>query len=109
MTKWQDREHSSRFHGRNGASGWEFDTRDEAIRYINDQYNHQHPKHVADFSCEVRSHGVQVRFSAYGVVQTSTYRKGETMRDLERLVSPSDCIWMIPGTAAMEYCNYYRD
>lgn len=109
MTRWQDREHRSHCSGRHGSCGWEFDTRAQAIDYINDQYGKiARPEFARDFACEVESNGVRVRFSAYGVVHTATYVKGETMRDTHAVPSPSDCTWIVPGSDAMEYCNYYR-
>jgi hypothetical protein len=109
-TNWQDRKHSSHCSGRYGSCGWEFDTHAQAAEYINEQYTNQRPEHVSDFRAELRSNGVRTSFTAYGIVRTATYSvpRNGTMRDLQIVASPSDCVWMIPGSDAMEYCNYYR-
>jgi hypothetical protein len=110
-TNWQDREYSSYCSGRYGSAGWEFDTAKKAVEYVNEQYANQRPEHVKDFRAEVRSNGVLVIFTAYGLMRTETYRKpkGGTMRDIVTVPSPSDCEWMIPGTEAQAFCDYYRD
>lgn len=101
-TRWQDREHSSYVRTNRWAAGWEHDTAEQARTYVADQYSKltAEDKRMAGFEFEIASNGLRAcgfigNYSA--VVCTRTYQKGETMRELAHVVSPSDCTWMIPG------------
>ena len=101
-TRWQDREHSSYARTHRWAAGWEHDTVEQAREYVADQYSKltAEDKRMAGFDFEVASNGLRVcgYIGTYlAVVNTRTYAKGETMRDLAHVISPSDCVWMIHG------------
>jgi hypothetical protein len=104
-TNWQDRKHAAHVRTRYASAGWEFDTASDAREYVSDQYAKESPANRANtpFQFCVQSNGAQ--FDGWHGTQemdirSTTYRSGATMRDTSPVPSPSDCLWIVPGTQA---------
>lgn len=105
---WQLREHSAAVSSRYFSGGWEFETARDAREWMSAQHARENRQSliVTSFTSLVCSNGVAAQFyhaEYYSggncmVVQTTTYRTEGTMRDKSRVSSPSDCVWLIPGT-----------
>lgn len=103
MSDWTERQHAAHIRTRYFSGGWEFDTANDAREYVNEQFAKYPEKDLRNtpFQFEVATNGVTVRGyvtdTIGAMVSTRTYKPGKTMRDRLRVVSPTDCDWMIPG------------
>lgn len=102
-SNWQDRQHAAHIRTRYFSGGWEFDTATDAREYVSDQYAKQSTTDRAHtpFQFYVKSNGVQFdgwHGSQEMDIRSTTYRPGKTMRDTVAVPSPSDCLWIVPGT-----------
>jgi hypothetical protein len=110
-SNWQDRKHSAHTRTRYFSGGWEFDTAQEALDYVSTQYAKESlaDRRHTPFKFSVKSNGVQIEGwhgSQEMELRSTAYRFGgalrdtlrQTMRDTVAVPSPSDCIWIVPGT-----------
>jgi len=101
---WTKREHAAHVSTRYFLGGWEFETAQGARQYVNDQFTKYPARDLANtpFGFTVASGGVEVRAfiaTTAAHVSTRTYSCGETMRDRMVTRGPTDCDWIVPGSA----------
>jgi hypothetical protein len=102
MKHWTMREHAAHVSARFWSAGWEFETAEQARDYVTEQFAKCSADDISHtpFRATVRSNGVSASVYCSRLscdVRTATYRKGDTMRDLVTVASPTDCVWMVPG------------